>query len=160
MNITGAVQAYDKMLRQGGSAPGLEARDSGGADFSSMLQRAAERDPSGVAWAAVGDAYWAAQDANGAAEAYTTAIEEFDDAPARAFQRLGLLTLQTDLPRARVLLEQARLRAPNDPNMVGTLAELYLQTGDYTAALGAFEDGYQSGGYGSCNGRSSIGTSL
>jgi flagellar hook-basal body complex protein FliE len=41
-NITGAVQAYDRMLRQGGS-PGLEARDSGGADFSSMLRRAAER---------------------------------------------------------------------------------------------------------------------
>ncbi|WP_193371083.1 flagellar hook-basal body complex protein FliE [Pelagibius marinus] len=43
MNINGAVQAYDRMLRQGGSAPGLEARDSGGADFSSLLQRAAER---------------------------------------------------------------------------------------------------------------------
>lgn len=41
-NITGAVQAYDRMLRQGGTA-GLEARDSGGADFSSLLQRAAER---------------------------------------------------------------------------------------------------------------------
>ena len=41
-SITGAVQAYDKMLRQGGSA-GMEARDSGGADFSAMLRRAAER---------------------------------------------------------------------------------------------------------------------
>jgi flagellar hook-basal body complex protein FliE len=40
-NITGAVQAYDRMLRQG-SSPGLEARDSGG-DFSAMLRRAAER---------------------------------------------------------------------------------------------------------------------
>lgn len=102
-------------------------------------QRAAERDPSGEAWAAVGDLYWAEQDAMGAVEAYSTAVEEFDDAPARAYQRLGLLTLQTDVPRARVLLEQARLRAPNDPNMVGTLAELYLQTGDYTASLEAFE---------------------
>jgi len=43
INITGAVQAYDKMLRQGVAAPGLEARDTGGADFSSMLRRAAER---------------------------------------------------------------------------------------------------------------------
>ncbi len=43
IDITGAVQAYDKMLRQGSSAPGLEARDTGGADFSSMLRRAAER---------------------------------------------------------------------------------------------------------------------
>lgn len=42
IDITGAVQAYDKMLRQGG-ASGMEARDAGGADFSSMLQRAAER---------------------------------------------------------------------------------------------------------------------
>lgn len=42
VNLNGAVQAYDKMLRQG-KAPGLEARDTGGADFSAMLQRAAER---------------------------------------------------------------------------------------------------------------------
>ena len=41
-NITGAVQAYDKMLRQGGAA-GMEARDTGGADFSNLLRRAAER---------------------------------------------------------------------------------------------------------------------
>ena len=41
-NITGAVQAYDKMLRQGGAA-GMEARDSGAPDFSSLLHRAAER---------------------------------------------------------------------------------------------------------------------
>ena len=41
-NPSGAIQAYDKMLRQGGTA-GLEARDQGGADFSSMLRRAAER---------------------------------------------------------------------------------------------------------------------
>ena len=42
INITGAVAAYDRMLRQGGSS-GMEARDSGGADFSAMLRRAAER---------------------------------------------------------------------------------------------------------------------
>lgn len=42
INIPGAVAAYDRMLRQGGSA-GMEARDSGGADFSAMLRRAAER---------------------------------------------------------------------------------------------------------------------
>lgn len=104
------------------------------------LRRAAERDPSGAAWTDVGDLYWSQQDAEGALEAYGTAVQEYDDAPARAYQRLGLLTLQSDLPQARVLLEQARLRAPNDPNMVGTLAELYLQTGDYAAALEAFED--------------------
>lgn len=104
------------------------------------LRRVAEREPSGSAWTAVGDLYWSRQDAQGALEAYTTAVEEFDDAPARAYQRLGLLTLQSDLPRAQVLLEQARLRAPTDPNMVGTLAELYLQTGDYGQALDAFED--------------------
>jgi len=42
INIPGAVAAYDRMLRQGGSS-GMEARDSGGADFSAMLRRAAER---------------------------------------------------------------------------------------------------------------------
>jgi flagellar hook-basal body complex protein FliE len=42
INITGAVAAYDRMLRQGGSS-GMEARDSGGADFSALLRRAAER---------------------------------------------------------------------------------------------------------------------
>ena len=104
------------------------------------LRRAAEREPSGPAWAAVGDVYWAAQDAEGALDAYSTAVRDHDDAPARAYQRLALLTLQSDVAEARSLLEEARDRAPQDPAMVGTLAELYLQTGDYPAALAAFED--------------------
>lgn len=41
-NITGAIEAYDRMLRRGAS-PGMEPRDTGGADFSAMLRRAAER---------------------------------------------------------------------------------------------------------------------
>jgi flagellar hook-basal body complex protein FliE len=43
-NITGAIKAYDTMLRQGqGGSAGLEARDVPGGDFSDMLRRAAER---------------------------------------------------------------------------------------------------------------------
>ena len=66
-------------------------------------------------------------------------MEDFDDAPARAYQRLGFLTLQEDVERARVLLEQARLRGSEDPNTLGTLGELYLQAGDFVASLEAFE---------------------
>ncbi|MEX2501047.1 MAG: c-type cytochrome [Trueperaceae bacterium] len=104
------------------------------------LRQAAQAAPSGVAWAAVGDAYWQAQDADGAEEAYRTAVEEHDDAPASAYQRLGLLELQDDLARARVLLEQARLRDGTDPNTLGTLGEIYFVTGDYARAEDAFED--------------------
>ncbi len=104
------------------------------------LTAAARSAPSGPAWSAVGDAYWAAQDADGAEEAYRTAVEEHDDAPAIAYQRLGLLSLETDLDRARVLLEQARLRNGNDPNTLGTLGEIYFVMGAYERAEGAFAD--------------------
>ncbi|MEM7169566.1 MAG: flagellar hook-basal body complex protein FliE [Pseudomonadota bacterium] len=41
VNLTNAVHAYDKMLRQSGSA-GLEARDVKGGGFSEALQEAAK----------------------------------------------------------------------------------------------------------------------
>jgi mono/diheme cytochrome c family protein len=103
------------------------------------LRRATEEDPSAATWTALGDAYWAAEDAEEAREAYAAAVEGFDDAPARAYQRLGFLALQEDVERARVLLEQARLRGSEDPNTLGTLGELYLQAGDFVASLEAFE---------------------
>lgn len=102
------------------------------------LRRAAERDPSAAAWTELGDAYWAAEDAGGAREAYGAAIED-ESAPARAFQRLGLLALQDDIGRAQELLEQARERDPSEPNTLGTLGEIYLQSGRYGDALDAFE---------------------
>ncbi|MDZ7799374.1 MAG: c-type cytochrome [Trueperaceae bacterium] len=104
------------------------------------LRQAAQAAPSGETWAALGDAYWRLEDADGAEEAYRTAVEEHDDAPARAYQRLGLLALREDMERARVLLEQARTRAPQDPNTLGTLGELYFATGDYAAARQAYAD--------------------
>ena len=102
-------------------------------------ERAAEDDPSGATFAALGDVYWQIQDPDGAREAYARAVEGFDDAPARAFLRLGLLRAQEDPAEARVLLEQARLRAPDDPTTLGSLGELYLQQGAYLQALEAFE---------------------
>lgn len=104
------------------------------------LRQAAQAAPSGETWAALGDAYWRLEDADGAEDAYRTAVEEHDDAPARAYQRLGLLALQEDMDRARVLLEQARTRAPQDPNTLGTLGELYFARGDYDAARQAYAD--------------------
>lgn len=102
-------------------------------------QRVAEDDPSGATYAALGDVYWEIQDPDGSREAYARAVEGFDDAPARAFLRLGLLRAQDDPAEARVLLEQARLRAPDDPTTLGSLGELYLQQGAYLQALEAFE---------------------
>lgn len=102
------------------------------------LRRAAERDPSAATWTELGDAYWAAEDAGGAREAYGAATLT-EDAPARAYQRLGLLALQDDIGRAQELLEQARERDPTEPNTLGTLGEIYLQSGRYGDALEAFE---------------------
>lgn len=102
-------------------------------------QRAAERDPSGLTYAALGDVYWMLQDAQGAIEAYTTATTEHDDAPADAYLRLGLLTLQRDPALGRSLLEEARAREPDNPNVLGSLGEVYLQEGLYPDALAAFE---------------------
>jgi len=102
-------------------------------------RRAAERNPSGVTYAALGDVYWTLQDAQGAIEAYTTATSEHDDAPADAYLRLGLLTLQRDPAEGRSLLEEARTREPDNPNVLGSLGEVYLQEGLYADALAAFE---------------------
>lgn len=104
------------------------------------LRRAAENDPTPAGYAVLGDAYWSLEDAEGAGEAYQEAIEAGDDAPARAYARLGLLALSSDLTRAQELLEEARARDDSDPATLGTLAELYLAAGDYGAAEDALED--------------------
>lgn len=104
------------------------------------LREAARAAPSGATWSELGDAYWRLEDAEGAEEAYRTATEEYQDAPARAYQRLGLLALRDDLTRARDLLEEARARDPDDPDTLGTLAEVYFASGDYTEAESAYAD--------------------
>jgi len=103
------------------------------------LQQAAERDPSGVTYSALGDAYWELQDAQGALDAYSIATSEFDDAPADTYLRLGLLVLQSNQAEAQALLEEARARAPENPNVLGSLGEVYLQTRQYTLSLEVFE---------------------
>ncbi len=104
------------------------------------LLREAERNPSGEVYAQIGDIHWNAEDGGSAMEAYGTAVNEYEDAPARAYQRLALLTFEDDPGRARVLLEQARLREPNNPATLGTLGEIYLSNVEVLAALDAYED--------------------
>lgn len=103
------------------------------------LQRVAEREPNRDNLMALADARWRLEDAQGAQEAYRRVIEEIEEAPARAYQRLGLLTLQRDLGEAERLLEQARERDPADPDTLATLGELYLARGAYGEARDAFE---------------------
>lgn len=104
------------------------------------LLQEAERNPSGEVYASIGDIHWNAEDGGSALEAYSTAVNEHEDAPPRAYQRLALLTFEDDPGRARVLLEQARLRDPMNPATLGTLAEIYLSNLEVLAALDAYED--------------------
>lgn len=110
-----------------------------------LAERARDREaeartnPSGLAWASVGDVYWEAQDAVEALAAYERATNDFRDAPARAYVRQALLLLEVDLARATILLEEARRRSPDDVTTLATLGEVYAANGEYADALDAYE---------------------
>jgi mono/diheme cytochrome c family protein len=108
------------------------------------LQREADRSPSVGNLMALGDAYWALQDAAAAEETYrrVLTVAEADatgGAPALAFKRLALLAVQTDLPAARDLLAQARLVDPLDPETLYALGELSFALDDLEMAADAFD---------------------
>ncbi len=90
------------------------------------LQQAAERNPSEETLLALADAYWRFGDAENAEATYLRASQDLNPAPALAYQRLGLLALQSDLGRAQGYLEQALAADPRNLDTLYTLAEVYF----------------------------------
>ncbi|MDZ7703477.1 MAG: c-type cytochrome [Trueperaceae bacterium] len=103
------------------------------------LQRAAQNNPSVDTLRALGDRYWQLGDAEQAAETYDRLVNEFDDAPAVTYRRLGLIALQQDVERAVGYLEEARARAPTDPDTLVTLGEVYYALGRIGDAQNAWQ---------------------
>ncbi len=110
------------------------------------LQRAVQDDPSADALLALADAYWQAEDVDGATSTYRRIVDEVDAPPAVAYRRLALLTLPQDgsgataddVAEARRLLDRARAADPDDPDTLATLGELAFAQGDYLTARDAW----------------------
>ncbi|MEM7735723.1 MAG: c-type cytochrome [Deinococcota bacterium] len=104
-----------------------------------LLQRAAERDRSSDTLMALAEGYWTRGEDARAAEIYQQVID-LDNAPALAYRRLGLLSLQQDIDVARTYLEEARLRDPDDLDTLYSLGEVYFATNRPADAAGAWQD--------------------
>ena len=90
------------------------------------LQRAADRDPSADNLMALANAYWNANEADGAKATYERVTNEIMPAPALAYRRLGLLALQDDLNVALAYLQKAKDADPNDLDTLFALSEVYF----------------------------------
>ncbi|MEM6431778.1 MAG: c-type cytochrome [Deinococcota bacterium] len=104
-----------------------------------LLQRAAERDRSSDTLMALADGYWVRGEDARAAEIYEQVVD-LDNAPALAYRRLGLLSLQQDIDVARTYLEEARLRDPDDLDTLYSLGEVYFATNRPEDAASAWQD--------------------
>ncbi len=104
-----------------------------------LLQQAAERDRSSDTLMALAEGYWTRGEDTSAAEIYEQVID-LDNAPALAYRRLGLLSLQQDIDVARTYLEEARLRDPDDLDTLYSLGEVYFATNRPADAASAWQD--------------------
>jgi mono/diheme cytochrome c family protein/cytochrome c-type biogenesis protein CcmH/NrfG len=109
------------------------------------LIRAADRTPSVANLMALGDAYWQLSDAEGAERSYRRVLDTAGSdpggtglAPAVAYQRLALLSFETDVNAALDLLRTARRVDPADPETLYGIAELSFALGELDAAAEAF----------------------
>lgn len=114
------------------------ADDLAAAEALRDLERAAERDPGAATLTALGDGYWRVEEFERAEEVYLRILEEVSPAPAIAYQRLGLLTLQRDLDLAADYLATARALDPDDLDTLFTLGEVAFARGDLPLARDAW----------------------
>jgi len=104
------------------------------------LQNAARQDPNATNLLALGDAYLSLQQVADAEAAYRQVVETIEPVPAGAYQRMAILTLQTDLAQAHEWLRLARAADPFDPDTLYLLGEVAFARNDITEALSAYRD--------------------
>ena len=102
------------------------------------LQRAADRDPSADNLMALANAYWNANEADGAKATYERVTNEITPAPALAYRRLGFLALQDDLNVALSYLQKAKDADPNDLDTLFALGEVYFALDRIDEAVGSW----------------------
>lgn len=128
-----ANTAPPEVVAENGNAPVISGRALG------RLEQAAQRDPSEANLLALGDGYWQAQSADKAQTVYQQVVSEIEPVPAVAFERLGMLQLQTDVAQALRYLELARNADPNNLETLYFLGEIYYANQDMAAAREAWQ---------------------
>ena len=102
------------------------------------LQRAADSDPSADNLMALANAYWDANEADGAKTTYERVTNTVTPAPALAYRRLGLLALQDDLNVALSYLQKSKDADPNDLDTLFALGEVYFALDRIDEAVGSW----------------------
>ena len=103
------------------------------------LQRAAERNPTAENLLALGDAYWQLNEAEQAQQVYLQASETLTPVPAIAYQRLGFLSLQSDLNQGQTYLELAQQADPDNLDTLFALGEVYFAQDRLPDAINVWE---------------------
>lgn len=127
-----AQNAAPEIVAADGAAPAIDGR------ALAQLEQAAERDPSEANLLALGDGYWQAQNGEEARTLYERVVREIRPVPAVAFERLGMLYLQTDVARALENLELARNADPDNLEVLYFLGEIYYANEDMADAADAW----------------------
>ncbi len=105
----------------------------------SRLERSAERNPSQETLLALADGYWQAQNADKAKGVYERVLNEVKPVPVVAYERLGMVNLQTNVAEALRYLELARNANPENLETLYFLGEIYYANQDMAAAAEAWE---------------------
>src|SRR5690606_16663532 len=104
------------VLPRVGEEATITTTDVGAAQQLQALQNAARQDPNATNLLALGDAYLGLQQVEDAEAAYRQVVETIEPVPAGAYQRMAILTLQSDLAAAHEWLRLARAADPFDPD--------------------------------------------
>jgi cytochrome c-type biogenesis protein CcmH/NrfG len=128
-----ATNAVPEVVAADGATPGISGRELAG------LERAAARDPSEANLLALADGYWRAQSGDRAEAVYQRVLNEITPVPAVAYERLGMLQLQTDVSAALRYLELARNADSQNLEVLYFLGEIYYANEDMAAAAEAWE---------------------
>ncbi|MFO7546321.1 MAG: c-type cytochrome [Trueperaceae bacterium] len=139
MLVTAAVLPTFVLPRVGEDAT-ITTTDMELAQQLQALQNAARQDPNATNLLALGDAYLSLQQVEDAETAYRQVVETIEPVPAGAYQRMAILSLQSDLAQAHEWLRLARAADPFDPDTLYLLGEVGFARGDIPEALSAYRD--------------------
>ena len=139
MLVTAAVLPTFVLPRVGEDAT-ITTTDMDLAQQLQALQNAAREDPNATNLLALGDAYLSLQQVEDAESAYRQVVETIEPVPAGAYQRMAILSLQTDLGQAHEWLRLARAADAFDPDTLYLLGEVGFARGDIIEALSAYRD--------------------
>ena len=139
MLVTAAVLPTFVLPRVGEDAT-ITTTDMDLAQQLQALQTAARDDPNATNLLALGDAYLSLQQVEDAETAYRQVVETIEPVPAGAYQRMAILSLQSDLAQAHEWLRLARAADPFDPDTLYLLGEVGFARGDIDESLSAYRD--------------------